>query len=102
MLCPKCRQENPDSAQFCRRSHAPMKYVCPACRNVQSEGGKCQKCGVDFAKYGAMLAFKAQQEADQARAQMRSRTGWVKQLLLLPITGGISLVKFLLEQIRGQ
>lgn len=101
MLCPKCRQENLESAQYCVRCHAPVRYVCPACKHVQLQGGKCEKCGVDFAKYAAMLAFEAQQDTNRARERTRSRVGLLKQILLLPITGGISFVKYLLEQIKG-
>ena len=101
MLCPKCQHENLEAARFCVRCHAPLRYVCPACKNVQAEGGKCEKCGVDFAKYAAMLAFRAQQDTQQSRERLRSRAGLLKQILLLPVTGGISFVKYLLEQIRG-
>ena len=101
MLCPKCRQENPESAQYCARCHAPVRYVCPACKHVQLQGGKCEKCSVDFAKYAAVLAFKAQQDTNRARERTRSRAGLLKQILLLPITGGISFVKYLLEKTKG-
>ncbi len=102
MQCPKCKTENSESARFCSRCHAPLRYECPACKNVQKTGGKCEKCGVDFAKYAAMLAFKAEQDARQARETSRNRAGWAKQILLLPITGGISLVRFLLQRLKGE
>jgi hypothetical protein len=57
---------------------------------------------VDFAKYAAMLVFKAQQDSDLARGRTRARAAIVKQILLLPITGGYSLVKYLLGQLRGE
>jgi len=57
---------------------------------------------VDFAKYAAMLVFKAQQDSDLARGRTRARAGLVKQILLLPITGGYSMVKYLLGQLRGE
>ena len=101
MKCPKCSQENLESARFCSRCHAPLRYICPACKHVQSQGEKCEKCGVDFAKYAAMLVFKAQQDSGLAKDRARARMGIVKQILLLPITGGISLLKYLLGQLRG-
>jgi hypothetical protein len=102
MQCPKCQTENADSARFCSRCHTPLRYECPACKNIQTRGGKCEKCGVDFAKYTAMLAFKAEQDTRRAREASRNRSGWIKQILLLPITGGISLVRFLLGRLKGE
>lgn len=102
MHCPKCRQENPEKAQYCVRCHTPLSYTCPACKHVQAQGGKCDKCGVDFAKYSAMLIFSAQDAAARERERTRAQTGIIRQILLLPITGGISLVKYLLGQLRGK
>lgn len=102
MRCPKCSDENLETAQFCRRCHAPLRYVCPACKHVQLQGGKCEKCGVDFGKYAAMLAFKAQQDSARAREQTRARTGIVKQIILLPISGGYHFVKYLLGRLKGE
>ena len=101
MQCPKCRQENPEKAQFCVRCHTPLSYTCPVCKHVQTHGGKCDQCGVDFAKYSAMLIFSAKDEAARERDRTRARTGIVKQILLLPITGGFSLLKYLRELLRG-
>ncbi|MBZ5515085.1 MAG: zinc ribbon domain-containing protein [Acidobacteriia bacterium] len=101
MQCPKCKQDNPPTAQFCTRCHTPLRYTCPACKHVQSHGGQCEQCGVDFAKYSAMLVFSAQNAAARDRDRTRARTSLLKQVLLLPITGGISLVRFLLARLRG-
>ncbi len=57
---------------------------------------------MDFAKYSAMLVFRAQDDAHRDRERSRTRTSIVKQILLLPITGGISLVRFLLVRMRGE
>ncbi|MBZ5545479.1 MAG: hypothetical protein LAO07_17675, partial [Acidobacteriia bacterium] len=86
----------------CGRCHTPLRYTCPACKHVQTHGGKCDQCGVDFAKYSAMLIFSAQNAAQREHDRTRERTSFIKQLLLLPITGGISLVKFLMERLRGE
>jgi uncharacterized membrane protein YvbJ len=102
MQCPKCRQENPEHAQFCVRCHTPLSYTCPACKHVQAHGGQCEQCGVDFAKYSALLVFTAQETASQARERTRARTSIVRQIILLPITGGISLVKYLLGLLRRE
>ena len=102
MLCPKCRQENPEKAQYCVRCHTPLSYTCPACKHVQTHGGKCDQCGVDFVKYSAMLLFSAKDAAARERERTRAQTSIIKQIVLLPITGGISLVKYLLGQLRGE
>ena len=101
MQCPKCKAENPETVTYCVRCHAPMKYLCPSCKHVQLQGGKCEKCGVDFAKYAAMLVFQAKDVAQSEREKSKDRTAIIKQLLLLPITGGYSLIKYFLGRARG-
>ena len=101
MQCPKCFQVNPDQAQFCTRCHAPLRFICPACKHAQARGGKCERCGVDFAKYAAMLVFKAKEDASLGRARARSRAGIIKQILLLPVTGGFSLLKYIRSRLSG-
>jgi ribosomal protein L37AE/L43A len=91
---------NPEKAQFCVRCHAPLTYTCPACHHVQIHGGTCDQCGVDFAKYAAMLVFQARDAASRSRERTKARASWLRQLLLLPLTGGISLVKHLLSRLR--
>ena len=95
MQCPKCGQANPEAAQFCTRCHTPLRFVCPACKHVQSDGGKCDQCGVDFAKYLGVLMFQAKTESDKEHERLEQRSSFVKQILLLPITGGLSLLKYL-------
>ncbi len=102
MQCPKCGQENPQGTQFCSRCHTPLRYTCPACKHVQSHGGKCDQCRVDFTKYAAMLMFQAKTEASQQREQVKSRGEIIKQILLLPVTGGLSLFKFFRSRLRGE
>jgi hypothetical protein len=102
MECAKCRHQNPETAQFCLRCHTPLRYVCPACKHVQRAGGKCEQCGVDFAKYAMMLQFQAQTQAQQKRQRSVTRTSIIKQILLLPITGGLSLLKFLRSRLRSE
>ena len=102
MQCSKCGQENPDRAQFCSRCHTPLRYTCPACKHIQSHGSKCDQCGVDFAKYAAMLMFQAKTEANTRREQVKSRGEIIKQILLLPVTGGLSLFKYFRSRLRGE
>ena len=95
MTCPKCGVENPGKVQFCVRCHTPLWYTCPACRHTQDHGGLCDKCGVDFAKYAALMVSHAQERAQRERDVSRQRGSVYKQILLLPITCGLSLLSYL-------
>ncbi len=101
MQCPKCSTANPDSVQFCTRCHHTLLYKCPACFRLQTHGGTCDQCGVDFAKYAATMI--AQKEIQMAGERKRSekRSTVVRHIFLLPVTGGISLVRYLLARVRG-
>jgi hypothetical protein len=57
---------------------------------------------VDFAKYAAMLQFQMKSESDRARVRLKKRSAIYKQILLLPITGGLSLVKYFRTRLRGE
>jgi len=102
MQCPKCKTENSEAITYCVRCHAPLKYTCPACNHIQLQGGKCEKCGVDFAKYAAMLVFRAKDNAQAERAKVKGRAAIWKQILLLPITGGLSLIKYFTGRAKGE
>ncbi len=78
-----------------------LRYTCPSCKHIQTHGGKCDQCGVDFAKYAAVLQFQAKTEADQEHERVKARSSIIKQILLLPITGGFSLFKYFRSQLRG-
>jgi hypothetical protein len=56
---------------------------------------------VDFAKYLAMMHFQMRSDADRDRERLRNRNAVLKQVLLLPITGGLSLLKYFRGRIRG-
>lgn len=98
MQCPKCGQANAEAAKFCTRCHTPLRFECPACQHVQPHGGTCDHCGVDFAKYLGLLMFQAKTESDKQSARIRKRSGMFRQILLLPITGGLSLFKYLFRR----
>lgn len=102
MQCPKCKTENTEEAQFCTRCHATLRYTCPACKHVQFHGGKCEQCGVDFMKYALMLQFQAKTQADYNRERVKARNSLIKQILLLPLTGGLSLFKYFRSLLRGE
>ena len=91
--CPKCGAVVREIARFCQRCHMTMRFECPSCGNKQRTGVKCDKCGINFVKYiGAVVAAK-QAEADTIQAKLDRRSAFLKNLVALPLTGGISLVK---------
>ncbi|MFZ0523551.1 MAG: zinc-ribbon domain-containing protein [Candidatus Acidiferrales bacterium] len=91
--CPKCGTAVREVARFCQRCHNTMRFDCPACGNKQRAGGKCEKCGVDFIKYvGAVVAAK-QAEADALQEKFEQRSAFMKNLVAVPFTGGLSLIR---------
>jgi hypothetical protein len=99
--CPKCGMDAREVARFCPRCHATLRYECPACKHEQRKGGSCEKCSVDFAKYVTAVVAGKQIEADQIHDRIERRTGIIKQVFLLPITGGLSLIRYLLKRSRN-
>src|SRR5580700_11546922 len=92
--CPKCAADAREVARFCPRCHATLRFECPACKHEQRKGVACENCGVDFVKYiGAVVAGK-QAEADQVHDRIEQRTNMMKHVLLLPVTGGLSLFRY--------
>ncbi|OFW08026.1 MAG: hypothetical protein A3H27_02740 [Acidobacteria bacterium RIFCSPLOWO2_02_FULL_59_13] len=79
-----------------------MRYTCPACQHIQDHGGQCDQCGLDFVKYAAMMVFQAQTQAQQSREKLRNRNSLIKQVILLPLTGGLSLLSFLRSLMRKE
>lgn len=75
-----------------------LLYKCPSCMATQRHGGTCDKCGVDFAKYAGMLIAQEQNRVQRRRDKMRENASIWKQIILLPVTGGYSLMKFLLRR----
>jgi hypothetical protein len=96
MTCPKCGSEARDIARFCPRCHATLRFQCPSCSHEQRQGGKCEKCGVDFMKYiGAIMSAK-KAEADIEHERLEERSTLMKNILLTPFTMGIPLIRNLI------
>jgi hypothetical protein len=74
-----------------------LSLECPACHHKQTHGGKCDQCGVDFIKYAASVVFAKQAEAEASHDRLRQRSTLLKHLLLVPITGGLPLIRHLLR-----
>ena len=102
MQCLKCDHTNSKTAQFCTRCHTPLRYTCPACKYVQTHSGKCDKCGVDFAKYAGVLMFQTQMKAGREHEGFQRRTSLLKQILLLPFTWGFSLLRYFFSKGRDR
>ena len=103
MDCPKCKTVNMDTEQFCRRCHMTLLYKCPSpsCGATQRHGGTCDHCGVDFAKYMHMVLSQEQIKADREHDKARERADGWKQIILLPFTGGLSLLKIIRNRTRA-
>ena len=100
MQCPKCGQANPETAQFCTACHATLIYKCPDCWHEQRQGGTCEKCGLNFNLYWtSTLARASGERAREDVARIKSSAATFAQLLLLPFTGGRSLLRFLLARL---
>ncbi len=72
-----------------------LRFSCPACKNEQRKGGTCEKCGVDFLKYMTAIVDAKRDSRDVAQERLDRRSGLVKNLLMIPLTGGLSLLKLL-------
>ena len=92
-----------------------LRFTCPSCKHEQRTGGTCEKCGIDFLKYigavvaverasgqqqrlatydGAVVAAK-KDEADAAHERLERRSKLLRNILYIPLTGGLSLLSML-------
>ncbi len=47
MLCPNCKQENPDKARFCNSCGAKLDGACPKCGHANPPSSRfCDECGL--------------------------------------------------------
>jgi zinc-ribbon domain len=93
--CPKCGADARDVARFCPRCHMTLRYTCPACAHEQRHGGTCEKCGVDFVKYLGAVVSSEKAKSDVIHDRLQSRSNFLVNLLLIPVTGGLHLFKYL-------
>ena len=98
--CPKCGSDARAVARFCQRCHATLRFACPSCNHEQRQGGQCEKCGINFLKYiGAVVAAK-QAKADADTERLDRRSAFLKHIIAIPLTGGLTLVKLLFGRNR--
>jgi hypothetical protein len=73
-----------------------LRFECPSCKHEQRTGGQCEKCGVDFLKYINAVVAGKKIEADAAHDRLEQRSSLMKNLLFVPFTLGIPLIRNLL------
>jgi|SRR4029077_5333657 hypothetical protein len=100
MKCPKCGTEERDVARFCKHCHMTLRYECPACHHEQRQGGVCEKCGVDFLKYITSVIAVQKGQADAEHDRIEQRSNLMKNILLMPFTMGIPLIRQLIDVSR--
>lgn len=72
-----------------------LRFTCPACKHEQRKGGSCEKCGVDFLKYITAVVDAKKDNRDAAHDRLERRSSLVKNILFIPLTGGLSLLGLL-------
>ena len=102
MKCPKCGNEARDVARFCQRCHATLHYQCPCCKHEQRQGGRCEKCGVDFIKYITAIVAAKKAQADVEHERMEHRSNLLTNVIMTPFTLGIPLLRDLLRGSRNR
>ncbi len=56
MLCPNCKQENPDNARFCNSCGAKLDGACPKCGHANPPSSRfCNECGLALNQSSAPL-----------------------------------------------
>jgi hypothetical protein len=93
--CPKCGSDAREVARFCQRCHMTLRYTCPACKNEQRKGGTCEKCGVDFLKFIVAVVDAKKDARDLEQERLDRRSGLVKNVIMILLTGGLSLLSSL-------
>jgi hypothetical protein len=97
MECPRCHQLNAESIEFCTCCHQTLLYKCPHCWHLQARSGTCEKCGCNFALYWSSYLERTAKERDRVEVErVKSVLSILLQILLLPLTGGRALVRFVL------
>jgi hypothetical protein len=98
--CPKCGRNNLEGAYFCTSCHQILIHRCPNCWHEQQSGGRCEKCGADFALYW--------EQAFERALERENRIWWdgfksaavnVASFFLWPITTLGGLLRFLIARL---
>jgi hypothetical protein len=73
-----------------------LRFKCPACAHEQRKGGVCEACEVDFLKYATVMITDKKAESEREHDRMQERSGLLKSILWAPLSGGISILKYLM------
>jgi hypothetical protein len=97
MECPRCQHVNAEGIEFCTCCHQTLLYKCPQCWHLQAHSGTCEKCGCNFALYWGSYLERTAKERDRVEVErIKSELSVLAQILLIPLTGGRALVRFVL------
>jgi hypothetical protein len=72
-----------------------LRFTCPSCKHEQRTGGTCEKCGINFLKYIAAVVAVKKDEADATHERLEQRSKLLRNILVIPLTGGLSLLRML-------
>jgi hypothetical protein len=70
-----------------------LRYQCPSCKHEQRHGGACEKCGVDFLKYITAVVAAKKTKADVEHERLEQRSKLMKNVVMIPFTLGIPLLR---------
>lgn len=87
--CPQCRHENSETVEFCTQCHTRLRYACPACQHLQTQGDKCEACGVDFAAYETAWLARIVEQRAQTQRPNRSALVVAAIVAALVVAGGV-------------
>jgi hypothetical protein len=97
MECTRCHHLNAESIEFCTCCHQTLLYKCPHCWHLQARSGTCEKCGCNFGIYWSSYLERTAKERDRVEVErVKSALSILLQILLIPLTGGRALVRFVL------
>jgi uncharacterized membrane protein YvbJ len=100
MECPKCGHANSETAYFCITCHQILIHRCPQCWHEQRGGGRCEKCGTNFALYWQLALERAMEEEGRVSwEKFTSRVKTIVQFALWPIASLAGLLRVLVMRL---
>ena len=101
--CPKCGRNNLEGAYFCTSCHQILIHRCPNCWHEQQSGGRCEKCGTDFALYWERAFERALEREDRIWWDgFKSAVLNIASFVLWPITTLGGLLRFLITRLLAR
>lgn len=129
MICPKCKAENPDGAEFCTlcyckfsgpsiglsqddihavidEKHREARILCPNCREISPISSLwCLKCGFIF-EDRENLIIQEEEAAEllkqkTADTALEQKRAQAEPIVVTPETDGVAILRSLQEALRG-